>query len=224
MFCGATADVTEWNNSPRTTQLLRRTGWAQTVAALYTVLRLCHHSMNMVIKMCLGMIWSVHFGLFLLYALSYIWDLPVRCAAKGSLGLKGHFPWPDSSEWNSMNNGCCNGEMDQTHYYKLHRWWIKMSSNGLKGSSNNHQGCYTNLEVMAKVQPSVHKRRISQGPQMDIEVFKLSGGFFMQTNIFLTLFLGRKMNIFQSRRVGLTLLLILATFILKMTRRKRWAE
>lgn len=34
-------------------------------------------------------------------------DPPVRLAVKGSLGLKGHFPLPDSPEPDSMNSGSC---------------------------------------------------------------------------------------------------------------------
>lgn len=40
-------------------------------------------------------------------------DLPVSRAVKGSLGLKGHFPRPDSTTWDNMKDGSC--ERPHTH-------------------------------------------------------------------------------------------------------------
>lgn len=49
-------------------------------------------------------------------------DLPVSLAAKGSLGLKGHFPLPDSTVWDSVNNGSCRREDRGDHTNT--EWWI----------------------------------------------------------------------------------------------------
>lgn len=42
------------------------------------------------------------------------WDPPVSLAVKGSLGLKGHFPLPDSTVWDNVNNGSCRTDGDHT--------------------------------------------------------------------------------------------------------------
>lgn len=58
--------------------------------------------------------WPLHYAA--------VWDLPVRKTAKGSLGLKGHFPLPDSSEPDSTNSGSCRGKWrggGTTHT----KWW-----------------------------------------------------------------------------------------------------
>lgn len=120
---GPAADVSAWNNScgPHTPRLSGRSAArSHTVVGLYAAERCCHQNVNAAFREWRMMIQYGHS--FRLRVCVGGRDLPVSLAAKGSLGLKGHFPLPDSTAWDSVNNGSCRREDRGDHTNT--GWWI----------------------------------------------------------------------------------------------------
>lgn len=122
---GAAADVSAWNNScgPHTPRLSGHSAArSHTVVGLYAAERRCHQNVNTAFREWQMMIQYGHSFRPDLRVRVGGRDLPVSLAAKGSLGLKGHFPLPDSTVWDSVNNGSCRREDRGDHTNT--EWWI----------------------------------------------------------------------------------------------------